>query len=519
MSRFKHFTRSMLSSYVFLGVNVLYTLASVPLALKYLSKAEFGLWALTVQIANYIVLIDLGMVSSVSRILIDCKDQRADGRYGAVIKCGFLVGAAQGVIALVVGLSLVWFMGGWLEVPSELAHPFLCLMIGQILITSGTLVTRMFYQVLAAWQRLDVFNYSQLVQLVVGFGIMWLGFWIGLGVYSMLAGAVLGWILSSIICAVICQMLGFWPRTGEWGRTSWPQFRELFTYGADVFMMVLGSQVIFSSQVVLVSRELGVEMAALWSVMTKAFNLVVAVVWRIVGNAMPAFAEMHVRQEHERFWHRYRTLFIIVNVMAGYCAVMLAVCNDPFVTLWTDGKFAWHGIDDILLGVWLVFLTQVCSNNALIVNLKQIKGLKYVYLLEGIVFIVVMLLFLRQGGTEFMLCCSIVCALALSWSNGLWRIGKLAGCGWKPLLWDWQVPLFRLLVIMVPSGVFIHWAAGNAPLWCQLALNCLLPGAIGAWALVRFALPQEVFAELASKLPAPLRKSTVAFRPQHGRSG
>ena len=106
MSRFKNLGRSLVSGYLALGANVLYTLASVPLALHYLSRAEFGLWALTAQIAGFISLIDLGMGSSIARILIDHKDQRETGQYGGAIKTGALVGAVQGAIVLVVGL--VW---------------------------------------------------------------------------------------------------------------------------------------------------------------------------------------------------------------------------------------------------------------------------------------------------------------------------------------------------------------------------------------------------------------------------
>jgi O-antigen/teichoic acid export membrane protein len=46
MSRSKHFISGLLSSYAAIGVNILYTLASVPLALHYLDKDEFGLWNL-----------------------------------------------------------------------------------------------------------------------------------------------------------------------------------------------------------------------------------------------------------------------------------------------------------------------------------------------------------------------------------------------------------------------------------------------------------------------------------------
>jgi O-antigen/teichoic acid export membrane protein len=88
MSRLKRYVHSLASGYVLLGANMLFTLASAPLALHYLSKAEFGLWALTSQIAGYVALVDMGLSASGSRILIDYKDHRANGDYGSVVKTG-----------------------------------------------------------------------------------------------------------------------------------------------------------------------------------------------------------------------------------------------------------------------------------------------------------------------------------------------------------------------------------------------------------------------------------------------
>src|ERR1700689_166956 len=106
MSRLKKFTHSLLSGYVALGANCFFTLASVSLALHYLGKLEFGLWALVTQIAGYIALIDLSMSASVGRILIDHKDERQSGVYGSVIKTGALVGLVQGAIMLLGGTAL-----------------------------------------------------------------------------------------------------------------------------------------------------------------------------------------------------------------------------------------------------------------------------------------------------------------------------------------------------------------------------------------------------------------------------
>jgi O-antigen/teichoic acid export membrane protein len=512
MSRLKKFTNSLLSGYAALGVNVLYTLASVSLVLHYLSKAEFGLWALTLQVANFIALVDLGMGSSIARILIDHKDEQGNGRYGGAIKSGFLVGLAQGMITLIGGLSLLWFMAGWLRVPHNLAQPFFWLMAGQILLTAATFGTRMFGQMLYAWQRIDVCNYTGMIQQAVGFAALWIGFVLGFGIYSLLAGTVAGWACGVGINAMACLKLGFWPKAGEWGRASREQFRELFNYGADVFLISIGAQLIISSQTVLVSRQLGMEAAALWSVMTKTFTLVSQIIWKIVGNAMPAFAEMQVRGEFERLWHRYRGLFITTNVFAGVCAVLFAACNGPFVTLWMHGKFSWPPLDNVLLGIWLVMSAQQCCHNSLIMCLKEIRTLKYILLLEGIVFAGVALAILPSTGMTGMLFCSVLATTLFTWLSGVWRIAELSKMGWKPLVWDWQKPLILILIVMVPIWLAMGWILHDAPTWLLLVVKGTILTTTGAWVAIRYALPFDLVAEIIEKLPMPLKSVAVFLR-------
>jgi O-antigen/teichoic acid export membrane protein len=623
MSRLKNFTRSLMSSYALVGVNIFYTLGAVPLALHYLSKPEFGLWALTLQIAGYISLVDLGMNSSVARILIDHKDDRASGRYGGVIQSGFWVGAAQGAITLIVGLSMVWFMGTWLRVPTDLpsglsldssgfisgtpasigtnnfavkvtdsngnmaaevmslailnnnavrdftvrtnmniggtltvattnlpsgtigvayncelaanggqppyrwakvplSSAFLWLMIGQVLLTAATFATRIFNQLLFAWQRIDVINYIGISQLAVGFAMLWLGFHCGWGVFSLLAGIAASWIFGTVFNVIACHRLGLMPGAGQWGRPSRGQFRELFNYGADVFLITIGMQLIGSSQTVLVSRQLGLEAAALWSVMTKAFTLVFQIVAKIVGNAVPAFAEMHVRREEGRLWHRFQGLFLATNAFAIFCGVQFAACNGLFVTVWTQGRFSWPALNNILLGAWLVVSTQQTCHNEVVKTLKQIGTLKYIFLLEGIVCVGVALVVLPIIGITGLLIGSLVATTLFTWASGVWRIGRLSGLGWQPLVWDWQKPGLRMLAVMVPCALVLHLTLRGSPVWLRLAVNAAVLGAVGVWAGLRLGLPAELLSEIAGKLPPPLRRLLAVLTGRacgHGNSG
>ena len=119
-SRFRRGVHNMAAGYALLAATTLVTLASVPLALHYLSEERFGLWALMSSIGSYLSLIDLGMAGSVSRLLIDHKDRRDGGVYGSMILTGWLVSVTQGAVIWLAGLAIAPVLAGLLDIPPGL---------------------------------------------------------------------------------------------------------------------------------------------------------------------------------------------------------------------------------------------------------------------------------------------------------------------------------------------------------------------------------------------------------------
>jgi O-antigen/teichoic acid export membrane protein len=283
----------------------------------------------------------------------------------------------------------------------------------------------------------------------------------------------------------------------------------LFNYGADAFLIAIGSQIILSSQSLLVSRQLGPVEVAIWAVMTKAFAMVGNVIWRVIFNSMPAMAEMQVRGEHERLWDRYRALFVTVNVFAGICAVLFAACNSAFVTIWTHGEISWSPINDVLLGAWFLALTQQSCFNTLILYLKETRNLKYIYLIEGLVFVGVSLIVVRRAGITGMLVCSLCGTILFTWACGLWKVARLANKNLKVFLWEWQQPVLQILGFLIPCWLIARWLLNGASTWVQLVVLAGLLGGTGVIISIRFILPRPLITEIAGKLPAPMRRATL----------
>jgi hypothetical protein len=156
-------------------------------------------------------------------------------------------------------------------------------------------------------------------------------------------------------------------------------------------------------------------------------------------------------------------------------------------------------------------MAQQCCHNSLIMCLKEIRSLKYVYLLEGVVFIGVSLAILPSTGMKGMLVSSVAATTLFTGFIGAWRVTKLSKMGWKPLLWDWQLPLLRLLAVLVPLALAMGWLLRDQSVWLQLLIPGALLALIGAWALFRYALPFDLTVEMVQKMPCPFLHAARVF--------
>ena len=501
MSRLKKFTRSLLSGYLMLGANIFYTLASVPLALHYLGKPEFGLWVLVSSLGGYIALIDLGMAGSVARILIDHKDDRKNGAYGGVIQTGALVGLVQGAIVVVAGIALSMLAGSLLHVQTELRGEFVWLMVGQSILLGVSFAARIFGHLLLAHQRLDVFNYGASLFFFLNLAAMWAGFVGGLGIYSFLIGQAVMTLGNNAVNAAGCLRLGLFPRGREWGAASRARFRELFAFGNDIFIYSLGSQLINASQAILLTRLLGLETAAVWTVGTRIYQLLTQVIYRFFDYSAPVLAEMMVRGEKTRLAERFKQIVIFSLGTAVAAGAVFALCNSAFVTVWLHGKIVWPPINDLLLTVWLVVCVVMRAHTGLVGQTKKFHFMRYIFFIEGLAFVGLTIAFYKHGGITAMLAASIVCTLSLSLPYGLYRTHKYFGLGWRELA-GWHKPALVLALWLVPLGFLTWWLTRNMSAVMRLGIGGGIFGLWSAWAFLWHGLNPTLQNEIAGRVPA-----------------
>jgi O-antigen/teichoic acid export membrane protein len=476
------------------------------LALHYLNKDEFGLWALVTQLASYLMLLEFGMTGAVARSLSDYKDHFEDGVYGSILRTGSRVFAIQGGLVAISGIALAWVAAPLLGIPSSMGGLFTILMAAQAVLSGIRLSVTSLGSPLWCHQRLDLSNLATGLSLIVAFFVLWFGFYMGWHLYSLLISAAIGSIVTLTFCFLSCKHLGLYPSRQYKGRFDPAIFRKLFHFGGGLFLMNLGAQLASASQVIIISRTLGIEAAATWAICTKVFTMAQQFVSRIFDSSAGGLAEMVVRGEFSRLQKRFRDLVAISAIMASAVGAGIALMNGSFVELWTSGKATWSPWNNYLLACVLFITTVTRCHIGLSGITKHISGMKYVYLIEGIVFVSVSILVVPSMGFIGLLTTALLCNLGITGTYGVYRTSAF-----------FVIPRFEVVGWIARSAGFFILMAGffSFSLFppCS-ALNSTLKLYLEACAFMIIALPSAWFIAMNKALRTEVKILVFRFFQQ-----
>ncbi len=500
MSRLLQFARGVSSSWLATLATVIYSLLSVPLALRYLSFDEFGLFVLLIQIAAYFTLIEIGMSAATARILVDHKDHRDGGAYGSVIITGLLVFAIQGFIIIAVGFLAAPWIISVVGVPSALAEIATQLLRWLAFTSALTLAFRVYGSVLYANKRLDLIHGFMGANMIFGLALLAAILASGAG----LAGLKWLFVAQAAIAILLpiwaCHKLELLPKRGHWGGASIARFCELFGFGKDIFLVNVGNQVLEASQLIIVTRTMGLTAAAIWSVSTKLFTLVYQVVTKIEGTAIVFFAEMMVRGEVDKLAARFRQIYQLTGAIAVVSLAIVVAINGPFVSVWANTSLAWSLPLSGLFAVAVALNALTRCSGDLIIHTKRIGAFRYVYFLEAVTFVLLALWLSAHFGFYGILGASIVCLLLFRATYTTWRMARYFSLPAITFWWTWLKRPILAGIILLPFVISSPWLTSIVPtLWSQFFIVAIWVGMPAATTLLFVALPRDVRKEFAQR--------------------
>jgi len=242
----------------------------------------------------------------------------------------------------------------------------------------------------------------------------------------------------------------------------------------------------------------------MWAVGTRAFNIVSQLISRIMTFSTPALSEMIVRGEHLKLRERFKDIVMLSASVGGFSAIVFSVCNSTFVQILSHGTFTWATHDSVLLGVWLVLLSVLGCHNNLVLAVKRVGMMRYIYFIEGSVFVGSAWITSRWGGLSAIIASSILCTAIFTFSYGIRRTSQYFDIPAGEILIRWQLPMFRVCLFFSPIALLTWLATQSLGDFVRLGILCAVSSTIGAAILISQGLPGSLKNELLSRAPRPV---------------
>jgi O-antigen/teichoic acid export membrane protein len=365
------------ASYIQLASIIMTGLLSMPLALRFLTDDQVGLWSFTLQSMGYFLLLDLGVTSSAGRLMGEAVHQADTNACSRWYSLFTLVLTAQGLIIFLAGYFSIDAVLNWFEIKPYLrpeARSLWLLMLG---LNSLTFPLRVGAGIVFSQNRYYWVNLSSAI-----------GVWAGLAAFyiflKMGAGSMAYGYSSAITMASSCGVPWLAARHGpirfRFSRANiqWSDLGQLFSYSSSIFMIGLAVQVVFFSQTLVVTKLLGLSAVTMLMFSSKAGTMLMQLLWRTTDALGPRWQQLYISDSGAHLaasFQRYTGL-IMSCAIAG--VTILIIGNQPFVALWFKPSL----YAGLWFDVWLaVYVIQHTWNHSLAfcpVLAKQIRPLSFV---------------------------------------------------------------------------------------------------------------------------------------------
>lgn len=514
MSRFSKFVSGLGASYIGVAATIAYSLAIVPIGLRYLGVEQFGLLMLLVQISSYFALIELGVFGAAARILIDHKDHQDSSAYAGVVATAWLILAAQGALMAATCWLLAPVIVQLFNIPVELQDvaTFLLRFLG----LSAGLSTcfKIFSAILYANQRIDAVVLFTAQQLLLALAITWSLLASGHGLWALPWAFIPPVLITFGFSYLACRWLGFLPARLSWRAVRFEKIRELFKLGTDFFLVNVGTQLLEASQLMIVSRTMGLTAAATWSVSTKLFALLFQLTAKVENTAVVFFSEMMVRGEHEKLQVNFQKMYQLTGSLA-VCGMLGAVAVNPyFVSLWAGTEVLWSPVNNWLIAGLLVLNLLLRCHTDFAMHTKKVGLLRFLFFFESIAFVTLALWAAPLFGFSGILVAAIVCALGFRTSYSLHRTASYFSLPTSSVAFRWLVFLVLPAAVMglvaaATPALVDHLHSPVTRLLAAAAITAVAGGfvlcSVGLSSPVRHALHEQI-RSFSSVCLATLRK-------------
>lgn len=370
-NRTGRFIRMLTTSNINILAATAYMIGLVPIVLHFTSVAELGLWTLVVQFTTYLGLVDAGVYALCVRRFVGPIARKEIPSLSTVFKTAFLVSFSQGVLCCFFGL-FAYPIGLLLGIGPENLPLFSSVLFVQFILVGIFFLVRPFSSLLFAAQRYEINNLVSSFSMLLSLGLIWAGLRYGIGLWVLPLASLFQQVCTAFATFFMIRRLDLLPATWRQERTTWKGVADLFMEALDYFSWSGFSMAGSAAQSVFLSRFLGLEVVAVWSVGSKLASFAYMLFTNLINSAFMGLSELFERGETKKSFASFLSLFLASWTSLAVFAGFLIFFNEVFISLWTHKQIFFPPSCTVVVFTWLI-LASLIRALACFSNVWQIR--------------------------------------------------------------------------------------------------------------------------------------------------
>ena len=323
------------------AIPALVMLATVPLVVKGLGQASYGVYALVTAIVGYFAVIDINVTAGSVKYIAEHHARGDQDKVVETMSFGLAAYAAIGLLgALGLFLSARWLVSGVFSLPPALvpeAVPTLQLaalgfLVGQLQVYLNSVPqSLMRYDMSARFEMLfgTLVPLATVAVLLLGYGLF------EVVLLRVVAGGVHGLVLWRAILGLVPGFRWRWPRARIRG--------ELLGFSAYSFLSRFATLSYVHADKLIIGALAGVTALAYFTVAATLANRVLGLSFRLSGVLFPAASALAASGELVRLDRLYLKATRYVVFLNAAILVLVAVFAHQVLRYWMNEEFARHG--------------------------------------------------------------------------------------------------------------------------------------------------------------------------------
>jgi O-antigen/teichoic acid export membrane protein len=323
-----------------------------PLFVNKLGTAKYDIWCVVEAVLTYFTMLDLGVAACLVRVIAGRSAKSTLDLNRMVSSCLFLFLAA-GVIALVVGLPVLWGLSGSLEQKvgaNQGVWPFMVLMLANVALT---LPLSVFPAILEGLEAFTTKSIIRLVSLVVRtIGLVWCaqngGELVWLAVVYMVT-LILEHLAMAVACRILLPGLQY-----HWRHIHRDTLRQVRLYSLDAFLAMVASRVSLQTGAIVVGLMLPTGQVTFFATAMRLVEYAKGMLRTLTATLSPNVSGLQARGEHAAI----AKLFLKGTTWALYATLPvqfgLLLFGSPFLARWVGPDFIQGAFPSLAILSWTV---------------------------------------------------------------------------------------------------------------------------------------------------------------------